>query len=179
MQNFDSIIEDLRKAEKKNDIRKCIEICRNTLLNNKFYDDKFLFKIKFELANFLLDIESNKQENIDESIQILLKLKAKMLKEVNSKEYAYVNLGLGYAFEQRIQGARHDNLLKCLKHYEKALIFFKESKNPQKRASVKSGIGLAYSEMATENNTLEIIKAIENYLETLHIYTKDEHPEVF
>ena len=41
----------------------------------------------------------------------------------------------------------------------------------------KAGIGLAYAEKQDNQKKENIIKAIENYLDTLMVYTKGEYPE--
>ncbi len=134
------------------------------------------FKARFNLANFLLD-DTSKSESIENAIEILNDLLTYISQETDTEKWAYINLAMGFAYDQRIKGDKHNNLKKVITHYNQALIFFTKEKYPEKWAVTKAGIGLAYSEIKKGNHKENILKAIEYYSDAIGIFTEENYPE--
>jgi hypothetical protein len=168
-----NIHNEISKAEKSKDFKKCIELYRKAIKSPDLFQANQLFDIKFNLANLLI----NDSNNIEEAINIFSNLLQETDRMKETEKFAYLNLGLGFAYDQRTEGNRNENLKKVVDCYEEALVYFRKDTQPEKWASTKAGIGLAYAEIKNGENTEYIIKAIESYLDTLLIYTKNEYPE--
>ncbi len=57
------------------------------------------------------------------------------------------------------------------------MFYFKKDDYPSEWASIKAGIGQSYAEMKDRESILNISKAIENYIETIYVFTKEDYPE--
>ena len=175
MNKQSNLLEKINEAESSMPVDKCIELCRQAILKPELTDTEELFKIQFKLANLLIDTKNNNFENSEEAIEILKDLFFNPTKSSETEKKAFLNLAFGYAYSKRLKGEKKSNIKKSINYYEQALVFFTKDKRSQEWALTKAGIGKAYS--IIEDNELNIIKAIENYLDTLSIYTKEEYPE--
>ena len=173
MFSSDTIFADLERAEEGNDLTRCMELCREALAQIDVPRSKEMyFKLQFRLANYL--VADGKDRGIEEAIDILTQLLLGASGGKTGERLAHIHLALGFAFGEKVLGEKRIHFESTIRHYEEALKFFTRDTYPEKWASIKAGIGLAYAEKAGQN---DVVRAIENYLDTLDVYTKQEYLE--
>ena len=169
------LIDEIDGLFKSEQWQKCINLCRKVLPLTRRSEHDTWFRSRFILSKCLILNIDRRPEDIDESIDLLNELLSNIVKEDNPIRWAIVNLGLGYAYDERKGGDRKDCIELVIKHYKDALSVFTKDSQPEEWAATMAGIGYAYGARkigdVRENASIGI-KYIEN---SLKHYTKTEN----
>ncbi len=134
------IIEEIKKANEVNDYQKCIELCRKAIPLTDLSEFEEWFRIRFNLVIFLREDSNSKSDNIEESVEILHELLTDTSQKEKPKDWANVNLALGMAYDDRVNGEKQDNLEKAIEYCKQALHIFTKNKYPKYQAAATSFI---------------------------------------
>ncbi len=178
-------LDKIKEAYLNQEWEKCIELCRNAIQHIPTLKTDKLYYAKKVLAIALLNVEDNFKNTCDEAIQIFEQLISQL--EPLSDEWSKLQKNLGWAYYERPQNNRVNNLTRCIYHYKQALIGKYYEADKELLASIKAYIAYSLNELVLNFSSEFEQKEIKNMLKESHKYLKssleifrsDQYPEEY
>ncbi len=177
MESLEILLREIKEANNNGNIEECITLCKKGLRLSNIEQFNDWYGLRINMVRFLLMLNKNKTNNIEEAITLIKEMLDTILTEKNPKEWASLQRNLGYLYDKRIAGQRGNNIKKIIEHYMKALTYFSKKEYPEDWAMINAGIGLAYSEKKDGNCIQNVQDAIKHYEQSLQVYKREIYPE--
>ncbi|MDQ6633077.1 MAG: hypothetical protein M3Y82_15200 [Verrucomicrobiota bacterium] len=175
---IDEILRDLEETEAEGYIPVCISMCRTAMKQTTSKDINNYFKVRFKLANYLVNHMSDPPDacDIEEAIRILKNLERNLPAHAKKKR-ADCRKFLGFIYQNREQGNKQRNLKEALKWYTLALRGFTKFTDPQNWAVVSVALAEVYENLKASDRQRNLDKAIQLLSNALNVYTIESFPE--
>lgn len=173
-------LEQIVAAKERDDWKACIELCRAALKDISKLGVTDRFRLWKFLALALLEVDTNKDVNCEEAIQIYKTLIPQL--DENSVEWEAIHRYIGYAYQERKTGERADNLSNVIYYYEQALSVPDNNIEDELLASIHAEIAYSLNELTeldSTNNNENLIQSREHLLKALEVFTSDQYPEEY
>ncbi len=132
------------------------------------------------IANFSTRIQQlplgNKTSNIEIAITGYKVALTVYTREAFPNEWAGTQIGLGFAYRNRIRGERAENIENTLVAYQAALTVYTREAFPYKWAAMQNGLGNIYCDRIRGKRAENIENAIAACKEALKVYTREAFP---
>jgi tetratricopeptide (TPR) repeat protein len=168
----DVLRRDLTAAEARENIPKCIEICRRAMADELDSDPRAVWYFGIKLAAMLLtDRESPRAQDVDEAIEVMSRMLTVITRQGQPGYWARLHLQLGGAI------ARKGGQNEAIRHYEAALEVLRKDKHPEEWALAKKAAGEAYYRLAKDDSISELSRSLEYHRDALTVFTPEKCPD--
>jgi hypothetical protein len=152
-------------VEKNNcNYEKGVDLCRIILNNESICNDILRYAIYVNMVFMLNKIGT--PSALDEAITIQSKLINNIPPEKVDK-LPVMNLIIAYLYSKRLNGEKHDNIIKAIEHYKIYLHSINKYDNPILWAAATIQLGLSY--INSNSNTMDIEEYMSNIKDAYNI----------
>ncbi len=97
--------------------------------------------------------------------------------ESSRQDWAHTQYLLGVIYEDRIQGAKADNLEQALVHFKQALQVYTLEASPQEWANTQYWLGIIFEDRIQGEKAANQEQALAHFKQTLQVYTLEASPQ--
>lgn len=117
------------------------------------------------------------REDFPQRIQLAYLALLTLVREVDHRTWAMIQLKLGDHLQQNPYGGRAQNIEQAINHYEKALTIFTPDTFPQEWAMVQNNAAVACRNRILGDKAANLDQSIEHYERALAVYTRQHFPK--